>query len=589
MLLDFCAPSQERLKHLKAHKRHKYCELIESFRIAPDAEDEGEDQAPGPHSAEVKERAGKISKFLTSMESFCVNQKVQGVKYLTKRQFIGHFVSNELYTKAKALAKWQKEKANTAVKARKDEAGRTLLPVRMPVVVQEVVGKKRRAQQFDEEHVQSDDDELVVTNRAKKQKVEQFTEGEADHLGDAWLEGLFGPAPAASDEEVSENEGADKPEDPIEEPEDILKMRRIMELKNGPDSVDLVTARRLTRNLSEHVNQRLLKKKTSLYHRLKLLSETLKEDEETKLLGLTEHLKSWDAVAQKLQAVAEQCTTWTGKGAKQNFQEVQAIFEEMLGLAGAALKLLSTAKDVKKDQLAAASALRRKKILHTRKVLGGTSLVKQGLQRSLMSFMVEDVFQIREDTDQLNINVSKFETTFELSDFSVGRQAGDTLCDLGQDLSQLLASEVTEASRKLEKYHNKHSKDLVSMIALKVPEDFATEAWSKHLTYKEQALRPVGVTTFARPSLLSSKRFGFRSGWEHLPFTGSSSIFVGIQGKTCLICMDLADIIKQGGDLQETFSLIDGMSPEEASSYMKSNSHVAVVEASSPFNSCPFD
>lgn len=570
-----CHFLQEKLRNIKLFQKAKYAQLIEAFRIAPDAEEGDEDLDQGSSSSSKLERTQKIQKFFTNLEVYNKMEKKTEVCYFTKRQFVGYYVTHELMSKNKARDKWRKNKANPAVKSKTNEEGKLMLPVRMPLSVREVAGMSRAASNQEEEHVQSSDDELVQQDRQKRQKPQNFTDAELAAF-DVYLQGLAGAAPE------SEDSGSDKEEEPPdepqeEEPEELTKMRRIMDLgKGGLDSLDLVQARRNTRNLSDHV-QKMLSKKIGIYYKLSCLADKLDEDEDSKVLGLREHLRQWDASAQRLRDLAVNTKTWTAKGCKANYSEgTLPIFNQLLSIAKDGLRLMNSGKGVRKDQQAAAAAKRRRLTCHTRKVLGNTSLVKQGLQRCLMTYLVEDVLQIKEDSQDININSGTFGADFDLNEFVLGENEGQVLHNLGQQVTTLLATELSDATRKLEKYHNKNSKDLVATICLKVPDEFSAVAWAKGLKHNGHDVRPHGVSTFARPSLLSSKRFGFRAGHDHFPFTGCSGILVGVAGSVVVLSLDLSAIVQDGGECSESFSVIDNLTPAEASDYMQK--HASIVE-----------
>jgi hypothetical protein len=439
--------------------------------------------------------------------------------------------------------------------------------------------KKCAGRRIFEEIIESDDEE-IVSDRKKRMRQTRITEDETRGVVEdgGFFEGLD------EDNCVGSSEAEDEPEPPAatgeeEDDEDILKMNRIIGnfvSDSGIADLDLVLAKKTTVNLRKVIEDKLLSKKSGTYQKLVALHDSVGEDnEDLQTLNVRSHLDGWTEQLTLMKALVTQSKTWTPAGCKSEFLKVRAVYTKVLELSSTAKKLILGIRNLKKDKIAVSASNNRRKIMHARTVLKGTSLVKQGLPRSLMPFVCEDCFHITVGSNDATVPKATCDQTFVgPSSFCIVERSDeepDDVAGYADAAVTALKAEIDSATKDCETWHTKHASEHISMMALKSSAGYLKLAEELTVGVAGEMKSPLGLDSFAKPMLMASTEFGYRSGAVHFPRPGVGGFVHNIEGEVLLICLNLQAVLGNGGQVQEIFSLIDGMTPEDAQTFLQLN------------------
>jgi hypothetical protein len=240
-------------------------------------------------------------------------------------------------------------------------------------------------------------------------------------------------------------------------------------------------------------------------------------------------------------------------------------------------------QDARKDQLSKASSHRRHYITHVKKVLAGVSLLKQGLPKTMMSHLCEDLLGIRIGSDALHIAETKLDEDWNnLDTFSV-LAIEECKCVANTIASEKVKAMFDGKVEEMEQFLKEHV-DEVCCTTTALPKDMPSEyekelngAWMEG---SEPQFLLKGLSSFATPSFMLSKRFGYRHGALHVPMTGCASFLYVHAGEMLCMPMSLEAAECNGCSATECTAMLNDMAPDFARAWLSVNCKTKHVKVS---------
>lgn len=144
--------------------------------------------------AERKEQASNLEEFFSSY----VDQKtVDGIAWMTERQFKAHYKVFEGYSQKEVDIKFQETKDNRNIKQRKDKKGNPTYPVELPETWQQARGSLKGTQMKRSAPLDDEEAEAAAFEQVKASRLGDY--GHADGFDADWMPVFSGLGASGSD------------------------------------------------------------------------------------------------------------------------------------------------------------------------------------------------------------------------------------------------------------------------------------------------------------------------------------------------------------------------------------------------------
>jgi hypothetical protein len=548
-----CPKRKQRLANMMRTQRAKYDKLVETFRIAlPDEWQpevaEGENASPASHV----ERKAMMDEYFEKIEVYEDQRFVQRVRYMNRRQFYGYHVNSLLHGKAAAKKKWVIAKKEKKSELKFDKKGKPLVPVDIGLEGQKIRGKRRSKGTRGKETLESG-------SESEEGRARKLLKGSVGDIG----KNCFGVVAeevnemgAYCDEDLSEEEKSAGPEvaETAEDDEEALKKLYAVpaSLSELGDSPDMTTCRALAKDLVRKVLAKSHLSKASNMHILKLLLVKLGSDnDEVGALKVEEHMDKWKAAVQTVKDSQTSIKAWNLGNVEDNLEKYLVAVKAMHAMEVLTLQILASLKTVRKTENSKKASERRQEMLACRKVLKSHSLVKQGLPKSMMSFVTKNVFGIRPDSLCIDIQqIGPFASelsTFGVAAFKDTCDATNANCWGGAFMNAAMVTMKTQTEKALAasmKFFDDNPKETLSRMRIDAGScvEYSNSSWSPPIKVTNVDANPVQLQhldSFAAPFLLGSVFVGLRMLPADLPMFGFGGCMTTIAGEVAVIMVDL--------------------------------------------------
>lgn len=210
-------------------------------------------------------------------------------------------------------------------------------------------------------------------------------------------------------------------------------------------------------------------------------------------------------------------------------------------------------------------------------------MLKQGLPKTMMAHLCEDLLGINIGSDALHIAVKKLDEDWNnLDTFSV-LAVDDCTCVANTIACEKVKALFDGKVEEMKQFLKKHVDEVcctTTALPKEMPSEYEKELNGAWTDVSQTQLLLNGLSTFATPSFMLSKRFGYRHGALHVPMTGCASFLYVHAGEMLCMPMSLEAGAANGCSATETTAMLNDMAPDFARAWLSVNCKTVHVKVS---------
>jgi len=596
-------PGKLRLSAVRRNKPDIFKRLVMSIRIdfegdAPCAWDADDSLLEGEGSAKSFESIA-----IESAEDQVWVELV--VTLMTRRQFIGHHVNFELYTRTEAEKLWTESVQNPEIFRELNEDSETVLALKMPKTWHGMhcFSKKRALHEAAEFSGEKDvackrmrgvpDGTTTLAQLVGAQCLlsgkhvitppldEKLSRQSSDNAGSFISPLKVGVGDMLSPGEKGSANGSK---------DNVLGLNELVASASGGDEgdaasgvTDLVLVRSQVMAHARKIVQNLYDKKTTHFRMLKALTEDKlgTEHRDVGVLQIPKKLAEFEKSIASVKEAVEASGRWTQHSVQAEAKKVWQTMNQLSGLDKELGTHLEVLKKVRRQDINVASQDKRRMALKSREILGRGIVVKQGMPKTLQLWLAEKVLQATVESKDIDGNLEirmrieedKFHEKFDMP--MVWATSSDDEFPTSLALQGLgLEKGCKKTIQALKKHLADNEGVLHNLARLQAKgtdhDTFSGKGWLPESMAKGPCgnLTPGYLNSFGEPWLLHHKLWGFRHGPLDIPCAGMPAALRCIGGKLLVMVWSIADVITAGSVARDVAVMLEGMSSEDAVAFM---------------------